>query len=182
MNTNIKHSESYINSKTGKKTGFKVHSTYFDEFEDTFFTNLSTDTLPEKSGFTVSKTYFDTLESAVLSTLSLKEPKAKIVSIRKMLLHFIPVAAAASVLLFIGINYFSSSSTKTTIDNITPKEIELWYDSNYGSIDETEFASAIDSFNFDESEFLTSNQNEIENYLENIDPATLINEIQLQND
>ena len=65
-------------------------------------------------------------------------------------------------------------------NDISANDIENWFVNENWNTDNTEFALALESSDFDENEFLNSpiNDLEIEDYLNTIDTSTLMNEIQ----
>ena len=111
-------------------------------------------------------------------SISLKK-EVKVISLRSRLLKIIPAAAAASVLLFIGLNYFSFSDT-ASFESISSEELENWLDESY-------INNASSTVNFVDADFKDSNvleevssikDEDILEYLNTIDSATLLTEIE----
>lgn len=157
--------------------GFKKPTNYLSSFEDELFAKISEDALPSNNGFEVPQGYFDSLEDIISSKVAKETSDTKVISLSSRLRKIIPYAAAASVLLFIGINYFSTISDNNTytIDDLSETEIENWL---YAANDSNEISDALQITDFEETS-LTDNMNdvEIEAYLDNIDTSTLLNEI-----
>ena len=84
------------------------------------------------------------------------------------------MAAAASVLLFIGINYFSTQ--KTTFDDITITDIESWFENGYGETYTEELATAINTSDIEDDLFASISDESLENYL--LDSTTPLNDIE----
>ena len=178
MNKETKNTTDFINQKTGKNTGFLIPKNYFDELEDNFTSEITIRSLSKKEAFTTPSNYFNTIENTILTKLDITTSKeTKVISLQKRILQFVPLSAAAAVLLFIGLNYFNTNNTNT-FDDITYTEITSWYENGYGETYNTDLATFLESEDF-EDDFLTSiNDNNLENYLDNIDEATFINEIE----
>ena len=160
-----------------KDSGFKTPTNFLDSVEDDFFSKLTEEKLPNSNGFEVPKDYFNSLEDEILKKIT---PKTKVISLGSRLKKMIPLAAAASVLLFIGINYFSVQSETITFDDISSTEIENWLENGYTSINTTDLASVLDETDFNDNELIdntTIEDTEIEDYLNSIDASSLINEI-----
>lgn len=175
----MSNDKEHIINKLEGKSGFTIPKNYFENVEDIFFTKLQEDRLPKQTGFKVSTNYFNNLEESILAkTISKKE--VKIISLTDKVRKLIPIAAAASVVLFISINFFFKNSNTITLDDISTTEIASWYENGYGNITNSDLVVNFEEEDFNDNEFLTSSINEvdIENYLENVDPSTIINEIQ----
>ena len=177
MDKKQKHTIDFINQKTGKKTGFKTPDNYFNEIEETIYSSLFIENLPKEKGFKTPDNYFDKIETSVLSKLSLeKSTNTKVISLRKRVLQYIPAAAAASVLLFIGINYFNTQ--KITFDDITVADVESWYENGYGNTNTDELATVINPSDIEEDILSSISDENLEDYLYTIDNNTLLNEIE----
>ncbi len=179
MNKELKNSVDFINQQVGKKTGFDIPKNYFSDIEKNLSTNLFSVGLPKANAFKVPSDYFDSVEGDIFNKLNLNEEKEiKVISIRKRILRFVPLAAAASVLLFLGLNYFNTTSSPITFDDITIADIESWYENGYGDTNSDELALAFnDSTLEDDSLSLITDEN-LEEYLSEIDSSTYLNEIQ----
>lgn len=177
MNEKLKHTINFINQKAGKNCGFSVPQNYFEEVEEKINTSVFIDSLPKEKAFNTPDDYFDTIEAQIQSRLATEQTtETKVISLRKRVLQYIPVAAAASVLLFIGINYFSSQ--KITFEDITITDIEYWYENGYGDIDNSELAATLNTSELDEDILASISDEILEDYLSSVDTPTLINEIE----
>jgi predicted DNA-binding protein len=178
MDKELKNKIDFINQKTGKKTGFSIPENYFEEMEDNFFSSIATESLPKDDAFKTPSNYFETVENDILSKLNIETDKeVKVISLYKRVLNFIPIAAAASVLLFIGLNYFNTSKTYT-FDDITEADIASWYENGYGNTNNDELAMVLDSSDFEEDILPSIEDDNLEDYLNTVDDSILLNEIQ----
>ncbi|REH52356.1 hypothetical protein C7448_10388 [Tenacibaculum gallaicum] len=177
MDKKIKHTIDYISQQVGKDNGFSTPQNYFEKVEETINTSVFIDSLPKNKPFNTPHGYFDTIETRIQSELAIEQPKeSKVISLRKRILQYVPVAAAASVLLFIGINYFNTQ--KITFEDITITDIESWYENGYGDIDNSELATTLNTSELEEDIFASISDETLEDYLSSVDTPTLINEIQ----
>ncbi len=172
MSKELKHTLDFLNQKVGKKAGFSTPKNYFNEVEENLATSIFTNSLPKESAFTTPTNYFDTLDDALLSKLNTKE--VKVITLRKRVLQYIPIAAAASVLLFIGINYFNSQ--KITFEDITIADIESWYEEGYAEPDTEALTMALNTSDLEEDLFSSISSESLEDYLITIDAPLLLNE------
>ena len=178
MDKELKNKIDFINQRTGKKTGFSTPENYFEEMEDIFFTTITIENLPKEEILKTPENYFNTVEDTILTKLNIVTPKkGKVISLYQKVLKFIPVTAAASVLLFIGLNYFNTNNT-FTFDDITQADVTSWYENGYGTTNNDELAITLDSSDFEEGILTSINDDNLEDYLNTIDDTTLLNEIQ----
>jgi hypothetical protein len=180
MKVAAKNSENYIKKMFGKKPGFKVPKGYFKEVDKLFFIKRSTSNFPKKTGFTTPENYFDSLESSILENYKTTKPFKKTRSLSAKIIRFSPFAVAASVLLFIGINYFSfPTRLNYNIENIAITEVEKWVQENINIINSNDLSLAFETSDFKESELIFSsvNNNEIEEYLQTMETLSFTNEI-----
>lgn len=177
MNDKLKHTIDFINQQVGKDCGFSTPQNYFEEVEEIINTSVFIDSLPKNKAFNAPDDYFDEIEVQIQSKLATEQTtETKVISLRKRVLQYIPVAAAASVLLFIGINYFNAQ--KITFEDITITDIESWYENGYGDIDNSELAVTLNTSELDEDILASISDETLEDYLNSIDTPTLINEIE----
>lgn len=127
MSKALKHSIDYIRNKTQNEHGFSVPENYFDTVEDVLFSKIIEQQLPKEDGFCVSEGYFNTVETTLFSNIEFPKKEIKVISFRKRMTQYIPTAAAASVLLFFGLNYFALTNI-TSFDDISFSDIENWLD------------------------------------------------------
>lgn len=178
MNNELKHSEIFLRSKIGEKNGFSTPENYFDGIEDSLSSALSENNFPKETSFNVPTDYFANLENEILAKVTSKVKEVKVISLKQRVLQFIPVAVAASFLLFIGINTFSKENA--TINDITSEELSSWFDNNSENLNSEELAMVFEPDDFDENELSDTTIDEInlEEYLNLIDSSSLLNEIE----
>ena len=179
MDTKNKNSLDYIKSITQNKNGFSTPENYFDSVEDTVFSKIKEQSFSKENAFTAPKDYFEHFEDSLFEKINFPKKEVKVISLRSRLLKIIPAAAAASVLLFIGLNYFSFSDT-ASFESISYEELENWLDESY-------INNASSTVNFVDADFKDSNvleevssikDEDILEYLNTIDSATLLTEIE----
>lgn len=179
MGTKNKNSLDYIKSITQNKNGFSTPENYFDSVEDTVFSKIKEQSFSKENAFTAPKDYFENFEDSLFEKINFPKKEVKVISLRARLLKVIPAAAAASVLLFIGLNYFSFSDT-ASFESISSEELENWLDESY-------INNASSTVNFVDADFKDSNvleevssikDEDILEYLNTIDSATLLTEIE----
>jgi len=179
MGKELKNSVDFINQQVGKKTGFDIPENYFKGIEKKVSTNLFYESLPKENTFKTPSNYFDSVEDDIFNKLKLNDKKeVKVISIRKRIIRFVPIAAAASILLFIGFNYFNTTSSPITFDDITIADVESWYENGYGDTDSDELAIAFNETNLEDDSFSSITDENLEEYLNDIDSSDFINEIQ----
>ncbi len=108
--------------KPYKETGFKVPNSYFKNVENEILTKTT-----KSTGYQIPKGYFDHLEPIVLSKTIYKK-KSKIRSVQ--FLKFASYAAAASILLFFGVQQWSNKQ-QFDINSISAADIENWMDNGF---------------------------------------------------
>lgn len=175
MNKELKNSVQFITDKVGKSTSFTTPKDYFDTFENSFYNKLAEENLPKRTGFSTPETYFETLEETVLSKVLEKE--TKVISLKERLLKVIPIAAAASILLFIGLNTFLFKTNKSiTLDNLSDSDIEYWMSTN--NINYNDIVLVLQDDLLKDNDFsLTNIKSEtIEDYIISTDNTNLFNE------
>ena len=172
-NKELHNSIDQIRNKTQNEHGFSVPENYFDTADEILLSKLIEEQLPKENGFTISEDYFETMEANLFSNIDFPTKESKIISIRKRILHYIPSAAAASVLLFFGLNYFTLTTT-TSFDDISFSDIDNWFDE--GDLDfNTTNTFFIDS-DFTENNLIEDeslSDEDLLDYLNTIDSATL---------
>ena len=181
MKNKTPNSESFLEEKTGIKTGFSSPTNYFDNLEEAISAKLIEEALPKAHGFKVSENYFTSLEDQIISKISSEEKSikhTKVISLKDRLLKIIPIAAA-SIVLFIGLNsYVFDTINSTSIDYISDNDMEYFLESN--AVNTIDFAAV---FNDDiENESILSLTNiedeSIEDYMNSIDNTYLLNELE----
>ena len=179
MGNYIKNNIDYIHKKAGNATGFSAPLNYFNNLEDALTAKLSEENFTKENSFDVPGAYFNNLEDLILAKVVSTEKDTKVISFKERILKMIPLAAAASVALFIGLNSFAFNTTEElTLDAISDDEIALWLD--YNSLSSNEIAFVLEETMLDENEFYFSKIKDetIEDYINNsIDYTYLLNEI-----
>lgn len=179
MDKELKNSIEYISKKVGTKTGFTTPSNYLNNLEDAILVKLSEEKLSKVAGFETPKNYFNNLEDTILAKVSSPKKETKIVTLKSRVLKIIPFAAAASVLLFIGLNSFVFNSTdEFTINNLSENDLEYWISSNI--INTNDVTEILQDEILDESDFslITIKDEVIEDYIYTTDDIDLLNEIE----
>lgn len=159
--------------------GFSMPTNYFNELENDLIERISEISLPKKTNVGgVPEGYFDSLEDSILGKIKeeqIEESKreVKVISLSQRIRKYIPVAAAASVLLFIATYFFIPS---TEPGEVTIAELDDWFENGYGETNSYELAMLFTSDDFSEEEDLSVNVSDdtIEEYFNTIDTSTLI--------
>lgn len=178
MEQEINNSEVFLKSVLQNSVGFSVPKDYFNTAEDRFSSFLIERELPEETGFSIPENYFQNLEKSILRKTGLKK-EVKIISLKNKLLKYIPVAAAASLALFLSINYFTSStSSEINFDTLEQTDIENWIVENSNELSDKDFVAILHSEISNENDFaITDLQSDaIEEYIINIEESSLLNE------
>lgn len=177
MKTEIKNSVNYITKKTSKNSGFSTPTDYFNTIEDVIITKLAEENLSKENGFQVPGNYFNNLENKILEKVTAPIKETKIISIKDKILKIIPFAAAASLLLFIGLNSFVfNTDEELTIDSLSEADLDYWLDSNTLNTNDIAFVLEDDILEVGDFYFSTIKDETIEDYINSIDNTTIINE------
>ncbi|MEO9571622.1 MAG: hypothetical protein ABJH82_08295 [Polaribacter sp.] len=178
MEQKIKNSEAYLNSVLGKESGFSIPENYFNSIEKNIELKLSEDKLTKETGFNIPDSYFSNLEDSILAKVSLTEKETKVISFKERVLKLIPIAAAASVVLFIGLNSFIFNNTEElTLDSLSDNDIEYWLDSK--TLNTIDIAIVLNDDLLAENDFYftTIEDENIEDYMNSIDNTSILNEL-----
>ena len=181
MENKIENSLDYINKKTGTKSGFSVPSNYFENFEESFNIKLKEEKFVKKQGFEVPASYFDNLEENIFVKIVPVKKEVKVISFKQRVLNLLPIAAAASIALFIGLNSFVfNNPNNDPFNNLADVEVENWISNNINSIYENDEALTFTDIEFDDFETIPNSitNDELEDYLNNQENISLI----LEND
>ena len=174
MEQEINKSEAFLKSVLQNSTGFSVPKDYFDTAEDRFSSFLIEKELPEETGFFVPENYFQTVEKSILKKTGFKK-EVKVISLKSKFLKYIPVAAVASIALFLSINYFTSSNdSEINFDLLERTDIENWIVENSNELSDKDFITLLHNEISNENDFaLTDLQNDaIEEYMINIEAVS----------
>ena len=178
MEQEINKSEAFLKSVLQNSTGFSVPKDYFDTAEDRFSSFLIEKELPEETGFFVPENYFQTVEKSILKKTGFKK-EVKVISLKSKFLKYIPVAAVASIALFLSINYFTSSNdSEINFDLLERTDIENWIVENSNELSDKDFITLLHNEISNENDFaITDLQSDaIEEYMINIEESSLLNE------
>ncbi|MCF6212403.1 MAG: hypothetical protein L3J45_00090 [Flavobacteriaceae bacterium] len=146
-----------------KNAGFSIPKDYFENIEDTVLAKINSD---------IPAGYFDSIEDKVFAKLESREKLNKTVKVisfkSKVIKRFVPLLAAASLVLFIGLSFFNKSE-KLTFESLETSSISSWFESETGVVDTYALGELL---NNDDISSLT-NTNTIEDsqlldYLDNI--------------
>ncbi|QOD61667.1 hypothetical protein H9I45_04240 [Polaribacter haliotis] len=181
MKENIKNSEDFLKSITGKNTGFSAPSNYFENAEDRFSSFIFEESLSKENAFKIPDNYFNKLEDSILNTVILDKKEPKVISLKSRILKLIPVATAASIALFIGLTYFNNldNTTEINFDSVAETDIENWMIDNFNELSNEDFASVLNSKIINENDFAFSNikDDAIEDYIISTENTSILNEI-----
>lgn len=178
MENKIKNSEEYLNSVLGKESGFSIPKNYFSTIEDAIEAKLIEEKFIKEKGFTLPDSYFKELENDILAKVSSTKKETKVISFKERILKFIPIAAAASVILFIGLNSFVFNKTEElTLDSLSDVDIEYWLDSNTLNTNDVTVILQEDLLEGDDFYFATLEDENIEDYINSIDNVSIFEEL-----
>ena len=178
MEQEINKSEAFLKSVLHNSTGFSVPENYFNTAEDRFSSFLKEKELPKESGFSIPENYFKKLEKSILEKTGLKK-EAKVISLKSKFLKYTSYAAAASIALFLSINYFTSlNDSEINFDLLERTDIENWIVENSNELSDKDFVAILHSEISNENDFaITDLQSDaIEEYIINIEESSLLNE------
>jgi hypothetical protein len=173
MKDKLQHSEEYLNKKTGGNPGFSVPSNYFDTVESSFSTKQKENNFVKAKGFEIPDSYFKKLEDNILAKVSTTKKETPVISLKKRF----SIAAAASIILFIGLNsLIFNNSEEDLFDKLSDSEIESWIANNSNLIHDSDFEITYADIDFDEDLVLANSisNDELENYLSDTENLSLI--------
>lgn len=178
MENNIKNSEDYLKTVLKKDTGFSTPENYFSKVEESLTTIIFQEKLPKKSGLQTPENYFDSLENIILDKV-IEKKEVKVISLKERFLKYIPIAAAASIALFLSLNFFNSNNSEIiNFDNLAQIEIENWIVDNATELTTEDFATILNTeiMSDDDFAFTDLKNDAIEDYIINTDNTFLLNE------
>lgn len=178
MDNKIKNSENYINSILGKENGFSVPKNYFNTVDEVLQQKIIEEKLSKENSFNVPDSYFKNLEDSIISQVSTAKKETKVISLKDRMLKIIPIAAAASIVLFIGLNsYLFNQDKDLSLDSLTDNDIEYWLDSKI--LNTSDIAFVLEDVLLEENDFMfaTIQDENIEEYINSIDDSSLFNEL-----
>ena len=151
---------------------------YFNKIEDSFEVKLIEEEFKLEEGFTLPYSYFNELENEILAKVLSNKKETKLISFKERILKFIPMTAAAIVILFVGLNSFVFNTTEEfTSDSLSEIDIEYWLDTS--TIDTYEVSITIEDVLLDENDFYFTNLEDktIEDYINSIDNNSIFEEL-----
>jgi len=153
-----------------KGTGFIIPDEYFDNFESQVLSKTTHD---------IPKDYFNNLEDMVFKRIkNTSSSNIEVVTLKeKIIKKYIPILAAASVVLFIGLNFYSPAYNNTN-DSLNKDSINNWLEvTNYNTSDSYilgEFLNDDDFYSLTIAEEENLDDNQLINYLNSADIDNLI--------
>jgi len=132
------------------KEGFIIPDHYFDTVEDTVSNYLAREELLQKSTFDVPKDYFDTIEDKVFDKIQKEDTnQPKVIGLNSKFLKIItPIAIAASLVLFLMINY--NSNNNDSFDNLAATDVENWIENDLITLDAYEIAEVFNDITLED--------------------------------
>ena len=122
--------------------------------------------------------YFKELETSITEKITPKK-EVKVISLKNKFLKHIPMAAAASLALFLSLNYLSPQNVEeVSFENLAQSDIENWVLENANELSDEDFASLLQSEITNENDFALTdiNNNDIEEYIIDLENSSLLNE------
>ena len=159
--------------KLPKKEGFLVPDTYFETIEDGVLKKIQEEKKQSQTGFSVPTTYLETIEDTVFTRLTEENTirQSKVISLKTIILkRVIPLAAAASLALFMIIKY--TSQPTVDFESIASAEIEQWIDEDLVTFDTYEIAEVYNDIDLDDTTIFE--EDELVDYLNGTDVESLL--------
>ncbi len=165
--------------KLSKKEGFSTPDSYFDTIEDSVFEKIQKENkqavqLPNdgKSGFTIPENYLETVEETISAKLNDTTTQVPVIDFKAIILkRVIPLAVAASLLLFIVVNY---NSKTISFETIASAEIEQWIEADLITLETYEIAEVYNDTELENQPFSTEDESELIDYLNGIDIESIL--------
>lgn len=152
-----------------KSAGFSVPYSYFDNIETKIISKIKND---------IPANYFEDVEKRILSKLNLDKPKkVKVIKLNPLTFkRLIPVVAAASVILFIALNFFNKTNT-LNFNNLDSSSISNWIELNSDNANAYvlgEYLSSDDLTNIFNNNAANINESDLIEYLNDTNIEDLI--------
>ena len=158
-----------VEEKLPEKEGFNTPKAYFDSIEDVILSKLHTEKLNKTTGFKTPKDYFDTVEVTIINKLPAKE--VKVIDFRQFIIkRLLPVASAAAIALFLFLNY---NGNKNSINNVATSDIEQWIENDQITIDPYQIAEVYSDVELSDN-YGYYNDEEMIEYLNGTDIESLL--------
>ena len=180
MRKSNQNNKNLIEGINNSDAGFNTPLNYFDNLEDTILSKVREEHIPNEISFLAPNDYFSTFDEELLSKIEFPQKESKVISFKSRFLRIIPTAAAACMLLFIGLNYFSINE-KISFETISSEELELWFDESNLDNDAINLLEFVDT-DFNNNNIIEDdtsiNDDDILEYLNTINNSTLLTEIE----
>jgi hypothetical protein len=156
--------------KLPKESAFKAPKGYFNSIEEEILKKLDKNKSKDKTGFEVPENYFQNLENDIIQKINLPKTGGKVINFKSVLLkRFIPIAAAASLLLFL---YLNNNEKSRSMDTIASFEIEQWIENDLVSFDTYEIAELYKDVEVENQDMFA--EEDLLEYLNSTDVESLI--------
>jgi len=149
---------------------FKTPDNYFLTIEDRVFDKIKS----EETAFSIPKGYFDTVEDNVFKKL---HTETKVIDFKtRFIKTFLPIAAAASLLLFVTLQLLNNNNDNTDLfANMELSEIENWIDNGSLEFDSYQIAAVYNDTDLEDIELDQQySDDNLMDYLDDIDIESLI--------
>ena len=180
MSKDNQNIENYLNNISKGENQFSTPENYFNTIEDNVLSKIIEEQLPGKFTYNVPDEYFENFEDNLLSNSKFPKKEVKVISLKSRILNSIPTAAAACMLLFVGLNYFTTGKT-TSFDTISSEELELWFNNSNLEENSRNLLELVD-VDFTDTDIIEDdtsiNDEDILEYLNTINNSTLLTEIE----
>lgn len=163
-------SETYTKSFE-KKSPFKTPDNYFDDIQNKVINTIKSD--QNETTFSIPKDYFDGIEDAVFEKIN---TSTKIIDFKSRFIKaFLPIAAAASLLLFITLQVFNKTESVDLFAKMELTEFDNWIENGNMDVSSYEIAAVYQDIDFEELDLNQQyNDENLIDYLDNIDVESLI--------
>jgi len=158
--------------KLNRKNPFKTPENYFSTIEDRVFDKIQSG--EKETAFSIPKGYFDTVEDNVFKKL---HTKTKAIDFKtRFIKTFLPIAAAASLLLFVTLQLLNNNNDNTDLfANMELSEIENWIDNGSLEFDSYQIAAVYNDTDLEDIELDQQySDDNLMKYLDDIDIESLI--------
>jgi len=165
--------------KLSDTEGFSTPDSYFENVENNILEKIQKEKsqqakLPssKKAGFILPENYLKSVEGTISDKLKDDTKQVKVVNFRTTLIkRIIPFAVAASLLLFVILNY---NSKTTSFDTVAATEIEQWIEDDLITFETAEIAEVYNDTELENQVFSSEDENELVDYLNGTDIESLL--------
>ena len=149
-----------MKERGNQRKGFHVPDDYFDSLDGKLMSRINQDS---KKGFRVPENYFAEFE---VKPSKISEQKGIDRLKRPQVKRLLWIAAAASILLFFGVNYTKNDPSKLDWNELEQSEIVSWIESDLSGLDAYDLAEAYPETELSET---TISNEELNTYLNEIE-------------